>query len=397
MEIINYSGKKSYRSSVARKNVLRRETSRPRFASAAVAAPRNYGMKSFLMTLREATFLFLKTLLRIVEFGWIIPAAFACIYFPKKKVDEHAYRESFANPVEVCMDNDWAMEFLDNTMSSFAMENTPQFDAFGYLYAEDGTVPLPKLEMLNVTWKTVRYNMAQNITGLTQFMKSQGLSNLSTLISCNNIKDVSEIPSKLRVPSMDGIQYKVRSGDTLSGIAKKYSNSNNKITLANLLDVNSLDSETLSPGQELFVPGGWLPASELEKVQGEKFAKPLYAKYYLTSKFGPRIDPISGKKSSHTGIDMACPTGTPIYASMSGTVQVAGWHNSYGNYVIIKHKDGYQTLYGHMSKILTTKGEKVTQGQKIGLVGSTGYSTGPHLHFTVYKNGTLVDPLTLLK
>ena len=94
---------------------------------------------------------------------------------------------------------------------------------------------------------------------------------------------------------------------------------------------------------------------------------------------------------------MACPTGTPIYASMSGTVQVAGWHNSYGNYVIIKHKDGYQTLYGHMSKILTTKGEKVTQGQKIGLVGSTGYSTGPHLHFTVYKNGTLVDPLTLLK
>ena len=82
---------------------------------------------------------------------------------------------------------------------------------------------------------------------------------------------------------------------------------------------------------------------------------------------------------------------------MSGTVAKAGWSNVFGNYVIIKHIDGYQTLYGHLSKIKTKKGAFVSQGELIGLVGSTGYSTGPHLHFTVYKNGKLVNPSTLLK
>ena len=94
---------------------------------------------------------------------------------------------------------------------------------------------------------------------------------------------------------------------------------------------------------------------------------------------------------------MACPTGTPIYAAMSGKVIHAGWSNIFGNYIIVDHGNGYQTLYGHMSKILARNGQRVSQGTRIGLVGSTGYSTGPHLHFTVYKNGKLVDPLTLLK
>ena len=94
---------------------------------------------------------------------------------------------------------------------------------------------------------------------------------------------------------------------------------------------------------------------------------------------------------------MACPTGTPIYAAMSGKVVVAGWSNVFGNYVIINHENGYQTLYGHLSKRIAQQGQRVSQGTRIGLAGSTGYSTGPHLHFTVYKNGKLVDPLTLLK
>ena len=94
---------------------------------------------------------------------------------------------------------------------------------------------------------------------------------------------------------------------------------------------------------------------------------------------------------------MACATGTPIRASMSGKVAYVGWSNIFGNYVIINHANGYQTLYGHMSKTLAKKGQVVDQSTKIGLVGSTGYSTGPHLHFTVYKNGNLVDPMSLIK
>ena len=117
----------------------------------------------------------------------------------------------------------------------------------------------------------------------------------------------------------------------------------------------------------------------------------------LLSSAGLRIDPIAGVKSFHTGTDMACPTGTPILAAMSGRVTTTGINRVYGNYVIIDHGNGYQTLYAHMSKIIASKGQWVSQGTRIGLVGSTGYSTGPHLHFTVYKNGKLIDPMTVLK
>lgn len=131
-------------------------------------------------------------------------------------------------------------------------------------------------------------------------------------------------------------------------------------------------------------------------VATDTFINPLKtAKFYVTSLFGPRIDPIKGIPSNHNGMDMAIATGSPVYAVMSGTVEVAGWHKSYGNYVIIRHENDYKSLYAHMSQILTTKGAKVVQGEKIGLVGSTGYSTGPHLHLTMYKSGNLVDPITL--
>ncbi|MBQ5432404.1 MAG: M23 family metallopeptidase, partial [Treponema sp.] len=108
-------------------------------------------------------------------------------------------------------------------------------------------------------------------------------------------------------------------------------------------------------------------------------------------------DPFTGIKQHHTGIDMACPTGTPIKAAKSGKVSFTGYSNVYGKYVIVTHADGYQTLYGHMSRITTKKGQVVDQGSQLGLVGSTGYSTGPHLHLSVYKNGKLIDPLSVLK
>ena len=90
-------------------------------------------------------------------------------------------------------------------------------------------------------------------------------------------------------------------------------------------------------------------------------------------------------------------SGTPVYAALSSTVSFTGVSSVFGNYIIIKHTGGYQTLYAHLSKIYVKKGQWVDQKVKIGAVGSTGYSTGPHLHFTVYKNGKLVDPMTVLK
>lgn len=144
-----------------------------------------------------------------------------------------------------------------------------------------------------------------------------------------------------------------------------------------------------SIGSSVYVP-------TVAEAVPEGFGNPLKGqKFYLTSQFGPRIDPISYVASNHNGIDLAATTGTPVYAVMSGLVEVAGWHSRYGNYVIIKHDNGYKTLYAHMSKICTTKGVKIEQGEKLGEVGTTGYSTGPHLHYTVYKGSNLVDGLTL--
>ncbi len=403
MEIINYSGKKSY-NQTGRKNLFRKETNRFRFSSAtAVVAPRNYGLKNFAMALKDAALLLLKTVLRIVEIVWFIPAAIACIYFPKKSVDEYAFQEGFANPVEVCVDNDVFIEKLDLAMANFAMEDKEYIDAWGNIVDGDDSAPLPKVFMLQpVEYYNATFKKGETIT---QFLKRNGLSNISTAISLNNIPNdkissINEIlaGTKLRLSNMDGIIHTVSNGDTVKGIANKYSTKDNPITYYDLLDVNGLESDSLKKGQELFIPGAALSASRLEKAMGERFRNPLKAKYTLTSKFGRRVDPITGRQNSnHTGIDMACPTGTPIYASMSGTVEMAGWSNTYGNYVIISHKENYQTLYAHMSKITAVKGTKIAQGDKVGLVGSTGYSTGPHLHFTVYKNGKLIDPMTILK
>lgn len=112
----------------------------------------------------------------------------------------------------------------------------------------------------------------------------------------------------------------------------------------------------------------------------------------LSSGYGNRIDPISGRRAFHDGIDIAASYGTPVYAYADGTVIAAGWNNTRGYYVTISHANGIQTNYLHLSKYLVKKGQKVSVGTNIGQVGSTGYSTGNHLHFSVQKNGVTVNP-----
>jgi murein DD-endopeptidase MepM/ murein hydrolase activator NlpD len=116
----------------------------------------------------------------------------------------------------------------------------------------------------------------------------------------------------------------------------------------------------------------------------------------LTSGFGYRKDPISGVRKFHNAIDIAAPRGTPVYAYTNGKVVTAGWGNMTGNYVVIDHGGGLRTKYLHLSSISVSAGQTVKVGQKIGGVGSTGYSTGNHLHFEVTKNGVAVNPLLYL-
>lgn len=120
---------------------------------------------------------------------------------------------------------------------------------------------------------------------------------------------------------------------------------------------------------------------------------PLKGDYRVSSDFGHRTHPISGKDSNHTGIDWAAPAGTPIYAPGSGTVRSADFNKIYGNRTILDFGGGLSSMFGHQSKILVQPGQQIQAGQLIGYVGSTGYSTGPHLHFETWINNTPVNPL----
>ena len=119
--------------------------------------------------------------------------------------------------------------------------------------------------------------------------------------------------------------------------------------------------------------------------------------YTLTSPFGMRVHPVLGTARMHNGIDLACPQGTPIYATRAGRVTTASYQaGGAGNYVSINHLDGFSSIYMHMTHYVVYPGQNVAQGQLIGYVGSTGISTGPHLHFGISYAGTYVNPLAYI-
>ena len=127
------------------------------------------------------------------------------------------------------------------------------------------------------------------------------------------------------------------------------------------------------------------------------FAWPFEHDHNITSRFGTRVDPISGEVKTHGGTDIAAPLGTPILATADGVVVAATWNNTSGYFIRIKHDSTYSTLYAHCSVLYVTVGQEVKQGQVIADCGSTGYSTGPHLHFEVIQNGVRVDALNFYK
>ena len=298
---------------------------------------------------------------------------------------------SIAKPVEFAYLSPSEIEVLDEAMERFTLILSDEIDAAGNILGNEITINDVKLSE-PVKFSTYTVKSGDTISGISM---NFGLRNISTLIAVNNIDNVRQLRAgqKLTIPSIDGIPYTVKSNDTITGLSVRHG-----ITVEDILDVNDLASSDLVIGQKLFIPGGKLDSVSLKKAMGELFIYPINGKYRLTSRFGRRADPFTGIASSHTGIDLAISQGTPIKATMSGKIIAVGYTNVYGNYVIIDHENGYQTLYAHMQKPSPLKkGQRVAQGKQIGLVGNTGYSTGPHLHFTVYKNGKLIDPLSVLK
>ena len=219
---------------------------------------------------------------------------------------------------------------------------------------------------------------------------------VNTILWANDMKKGDKLVEgvTLFILPVSGVKHTVSKGQTLKTIAKFY-----KANVSDIAQFNGLAEDAkLAVGDELLIPDGELndeggkPAKNLngsvdrDKKYYEKNFLPTIADYF--------IDPLpTGHKTQglhgpgHRGIDIGAPTGTPIYASAKGIVSIAriGWSGGYGNMLILNHPNGTKTLYAHMYKLATHTGDEVNQGEIIGYVGSTGRSTGPHLHFEVFN------------
>lgn len=218
---------------------------------------------------------------------------------------------------------------------------------------------------------------------LSEIAEMFGVST-NTIVWANDIKRGSiKEGQELVILPISGVRHTVKSGDTLKSIATKY-----KADLGDILSYNDLPSGAkLKAGDVVIIPDGVISVSQTSLARTSRSQAsqgyPTYAGFYLRPIVG-------GRKSQglhgNNGVDLAAPTGTPILASAGGKVIVSragGYNGGYGLYVVISHTNGTQTLYAHMSKNIVLSGQNVAQGQVIGAVGSTGKSTGPHLHFEI--------------
>lgn len=226
----------------------------------------------------------------------------------------------------------------------------------------------------------------------------------TTLLQANNLNARSLIRpgQKLSIPPIDGLIYTVKKGDTLAKISSTYKSDMDKI-----LEFNGLASAgSLSIGQKLVLPDGKLPPPPPQArrvITTKVFSTPSPAAANTSTRL---LWPTSARRItqyynySHKGVDLAGPVGTPIYAADDGTVVTSSWNSGgYGYMILIDHGNGLYTRYGHSSKLLVQKGDTVSRGDVISLMGSTGRSTGPHLHFEVLSGGIYnrVNPFDYIK
>ncbi len=226
--------------------------------------------------------------------------------------------------------------------------------------------------------------------------KKHGYS-VHTIIGCNpQMKTYNvNINQKILLPDTGGTLHPVGSGETLKAISERYGIDES------LLKKNNFSAADLSENDYIFIPGKRPLVELLNKEMQEKyemrelFVSPLAGR--LSSVFGTRRHPVTGRVSRHGGIDIAVKTGSWVGAAADGIVTLATTNaGHYGTAIFIDHQNGYITHYGHLSKINVRVGQKVRARQLIAKSGSTGRSTGPHLHFTIKKNGVNIDPLKFL-
>ncbi|MDC7231726.1 MAG: peptidoglycan DD-metalloendopeptidase family protein [Spirochaetales bacterium] len=219
---------------------------------------------------------------------------------------------------------------------------------------------------------------------------------LSTLISFNSLESISSLKADdiLMIPSVEGILYEIPKGGTLESVLFKFGLAKNEILLYNPHIIRDGEEPALQPGQELFLPGVSLSEEELREKTGQRYIFPVQGRI-LTS-YGTITDSVTQIESFHNGIDIKGNTGDPVAAALDGTVISAGFNNSYGNFIVLDHRNGYKTLYAHLNSISVRRNDKVLQGEIIAEVGKSGFAPSAHLHFSLFKGKKSVDPLDYL-
>lgn len=257
---------------------------------------------------------------------------------------------------------------------------------------------------LGGTRTEIVYHVVQSGEVVGGIAQQYGLS-VATVLWANNLTARSYIRpgDKLAILPVEGVVHTVKKGDTVSSIAKLYSAETKDIVKFNKLQEGG---EDIIVGETLLVPNGKKPQPVYTYSSGSTFnslAAPLPS---ISAPAGSRyVWPAGVKRITqyygwrHTGLDIAGPIGTPLYAARAGKVirSQCGWNGGYGCYVILDHGGGVQTLYGHASKLFVDVGEEVAQGQNIAAMGSTGRSTGSHIHFEVRVKGVRVNPLQYIR
>ena len=207
----------------------------------------------------------------------------------------------------------------------------------------------------------------------------------------------------VKIPPVTGVVYKVKPGDTIYSIAKKFEANEQAIVDFPFNTFSDDETFAIVAGQTLIVPDGIMPDEAVPVPNTPRFANVLTPDAGAVSATGSFVWPAAGRITQkfswyHPGVDIASHDGGPILAADSGTVVVSGWSTvGYGNYIVIDHGNGYKTLYAHMSVLMATVGQRVSRGSVIGQMGSTGRSTGTHLHFEIHSSSGKADPLANLK
>ncbi len=266
--------------------------------------------------------------------------------------------------------------------------------------AGDSFIPANRSEIIYYTVAS-----GDTVSGMANKFKIS----VNTILWSNNLTAFSLIRpgDKLIILPVSGTVYNIKSGDTVGRIALRFGVEENSIFQYN----NIKSAGDLKIGQTIIIPGG-KKISDTVAVKTTTTSRSGNAVAVIEKLINPKKAPNSSTSMTwpteghrisqyyswrHTGLDIANKVGTPLYAAESGTVEFAGWSNGYGNNVVINHGGGKKTRYAHASKLYVKVGEEVDRGEQIAAMGSTGWSTGSHIHFEVIVNGVKYNPLNYIR